>query len=450
MRKTTLTICLLAVSLLLLFAQKEGFAAPPVSYSQQILPVFKAQCLGCHSGATPVSGYSMETRDKLLAGGRRGAAVIPGKGALSNLIRYMTGDLQPKMPPSGAMDGDKIALIRRWIDEGAKVDSEKMPEGMNVTANKKGTSLFSLTSPHANLSAPVTALAYSPDGKMIAVGGYRVVRLIDSLTGTILQSVKGATDQVQCVAWSADGKFLAVAGGVPGAAGEVLIVDCETWKPLLKLEGHSEVVYAVAWKPDGKELATGSLDKTVNIWNAKTGKITRTLKDHAEGIMGVAYSPDGKLLATGSLDRSAKLFDTTSWKRIAALTAHQDGVTRVAFNKAGTILATSGLDRTVRIWLVKSGTFENPERTLYADDAINTCAFSPDSNLLVWGASNRIVKAFNGDGTQQKNELKDAEDCVYCLGIGSDNETVVAGTQDGKLLFWNLKQNKLIRTVSPK
>ena len=62
MRKTTLKISFLATSLLLLFAQKEGLAAPPVSYSRQILPVFKAQCLGCHSGATPVSGYSIDRK----------------------------------------------------------------------------------------------------------------------------------------------------------------------------------------------------------------------------------------------------------------------------------------------------------------------------------------------------------------------------------------------------
>ena len=209
------------------------------------------------------------------------------------------------------------------------------------------------------------------------------------------------------MAWSSDGKFLAAAGGVPGQAGEVVLFDTQAWKPVRTLTGHTEVVYAVAWKPNSRELATGSLDKTACIWDGATGKVTHVIKDHAEGVMGVAYSPDGKMLATGSLDRSAKIFDTSTWKRLAALTAHQDGVTRVAFNQNGTRLATAGLDRTVRVWTIKTGTMENPDRTMGEGDTVNACVFSPDGSLLVWGASNNVVKVFNGDGTQQKREMKE-------------------------------------------
>ena len=424
-----------------------AFAAPPpVSYNRQILPLFKTQCLSCHSGATPPSGYAMETRDKIIAGGRHGAAIVVGKGAESSLVKYMTGENKPKMPPGGAIDLDKIAIIRRWIDEGAKIDSMQMPDGgkREEGKGKSGSSIHSAS----NSPAPVTTLAYSPDGKTLAVGGYRVVRLLDAATGELTKTVTGCADQVQCVAWSSDGKCLAAAGGVPGQAGEVALFDAQTWKPVRTLAGHTEVVYAVAWKPNSRELATGSLDKTACIWDGNTGKITRTLKDHAEGVMGVAYSPDGKLLATGSLDRSAKIFDTSNWKRVAALAAHQDGVTRVAFNQNGTRLATAGLDRTVRVWTIKTGTMENPDRTMGEGDTINACVFSPDGTLLVWGASNNVVKVFNGDGTQQKREMKEAQDWVYSVAVGNDNQTVAAGTQDGKVLFWDVKAGKLLRSVT--
>lgn len=431
-------------------AGKALAAAPsPVSYSRQILPLFKTQCIVCHSGSTPASGYAMDTRDRLVAGGRHGAAIVIGKGAESSLVKYMTGENKPKMPPNGAMDLDKIAIIRRWIDEGAKIDSDKMPVPVNSQSGvKKSGTIGKVNSQAANnLPAPVTALAYSPDGKMLAVGGYRVVRLLDATTGEVTKTVGGAADQVQSVAWSNNGKTLAAAGGAPGQAGEVLLFDTQTWKPLRTLTGHTDVIYAVAWKPNSMELATGSLDKTACIWDGANGKITRTIKDHADGVMGIVYSPDGKMLATASMDRSAKIFDTTSWKRLATLTAHQDGVTRVAFNQNSTRLATAGLDRTVRIWTIKMGGMENPDRTLGEGDIINACVFSPDGSLLVWGASNSIVKVFNGDGTQQKREMKEPQDWVYSVAVGADNQTVAAGTEDGKILFWDVKAGKLLRQV---
>ena len=274
------------------------------------------------------------------------------------------------------------------------------------------------------------------------------MRLLDPKTGALIRTVAGAADQVQALAWSSDARRLAAAGGVPGRSGEVVIFDTETWKPLQTLMGHAEVVYAVAWKPGARELATGSLDKTARIWDADTGKLLRILKDHADAVLGVAYSPNGKLLATASADRTAKLFDTATWKRTDTLNAHQDAVTHVTFNSDGTLLATTGADKQMRVWKVDPGKIENPLRSQGEGDVINTCAFSPDGSLLVWGASNSVVKVFGGDGANQKRELKDAKDWVYAVAIGSDNDTVAAGTQEGKVYLWSAKDGKLRLTVT--
>lgn len=421
-------------------------AAPPVMFSKQVLPLLRSQCFSCHGGANPASGYSLETRERMLAGGRHGAAVQVGKGAQSSLVLYMTGELKPKMPPNGAIDLEKIAVIRRWIDEGAKVDT------MILIAPSAGAKiaapLLKVKANAQNLPAPVTALCYAPDGKRLAAGGYRCVRLLDSLTGAVTKTIPGPSDQVQALAWSSDGKLLAAGGGVPGRAGEVVLFDTATWKPVRTLAEHTEVVYAVAFRPNTHELATGSLDKTARIWNADTGQATHLIKDHAEAVFGVAYSPDGKLLATASGDRSAKLFQTADYKRVASLTAHQDGVTHVAFNQNGTLLATTSADRQIRIWKVEIGKMENPLRQQGENDVINACVFSPDGSLLVSGASNSRVRIFNGDGSNQKQDLKGPEDWVYSVAVGADNQTIAAGTQDGKVLLWDAKMGKLLHTVT--
>jgi WD40 repeat protein len=358
----------------------------------------------------------------------------------------MTGELKPKMPPNGAIDLERIGIIRRWIDEGAKVDSMVLPAS---STGGKGTARTPLAAQPAIVqAAPVTSLAFSPDGTHLAVGGYRAVRLLDPATGAALRTIPGPVDQVQSLAWSSDGKYLAAAGGVPGKSGEILLFDTKGWKAVRTLTGHTEVVYAVAWKPSSMELASGSLDKTVRIWDAASGNVLRILKDHADPVFSVAYSPDGKLFASASGDRTCKLFDTNSWKRTDTLSAHQDAVLHVAFNKDGSLLATVGADKQMKIWKVVPGKIENPLRNQGEGEAINSCAFSPDGSLLVWGASNSMVKLFNGDGSNQRRELKDAKDWVYCVAVRNDNDTVAAGTQEGKVYLWSAKDGKLRLTVT--
>jgi len=259
----------------------------------------------------------------------------------------------------------------------------------------------------------------------------------------LMRTVPGPADQVQALAWSSDGKYLAAAGGVPGKSGEILLVETQTWKPIRALTGHTEVVDEVAWKPGSMELASGSLDKTVRIWDASSGNSLRTLKDHADPVFCVTYSPDGKLLATCSGDRTCKLFDTASWKRTDTLSAHQDAVMHVAFNKDGSLLATVGADKQMKMWKVTPGKIENPLRNQGEGETINSCAFSPDGSLFVWGASNSVVKLFNGDGSSQRRELKDARDWVYCVAVRNDNDTIAAGTQEGKVYLWSAKDGKL-------
>jgi WD40 repeat protein len=230
------------------------------------------------------------------------------------------------------------------------------------------------------------------------------------------------------------------------------MVEVETGKTLQRLSGHTEVVVAVAWRPHSEEIATGSLDKTVRFWNAQTGTLLKTLKDHADAISSVAYSDDGTRFASGSADRSAKVYRAEDGKRMAVLNAHQDGITRVAFRPKTKQLITVGADKTARVWSLEKMPVENPDRVQYEDSIINACAFSPDGSLFAWGAVSDCVRLFNGDASQQKLAFKEPEDWVYAVAIASDNDTLAAGTQDGKIYFWSAKANRRLRTVtlSPK
>ena len=120
-------------------------------------------------------------------------------------------------------------------------------------------------------------------------------------------------------------------------------------------------VRSVAWSPDGNCMASGSNDKTIKVWNTKTGQCQSTLTGHSRRVMSVSWNNDGSKLATGSYDNTVKIWAVGSagtFECQSTLTVDSP-VYSVAFSPDGTKLASGSYDNTVLIWSVGSaGTFE--------------------------------------------------------------------------------------------
>lgn len=460
----SLSACLGGFFLAALASVASSAAPAKVQFSRQVLPLLNRECGSCHRGAAAPGGYSLESAEQLFRGGRHGKAVVPGKSGESTLVRYLTGDLKPQMPPGKPLPLDTVALVRRWIDEGAKVDSmvapvekggimrDAMPmrPGPGMPRKEGAVQRAGIPLPEAvNQPAPVTALAYSRDGRLVAAGGYRAVRLLDPAGGSVLQTLAGPADQVLSVAWSSDGRRLAAAGGVAGAFGEVCLWDVPEagapWGKPRVLKEHADTIFSVAWRPGAPEFATASIDKTVRVWDAAAGTVLRTLKDHVDAVFGLAYSPDGKWMATASADRTVKLYQVESRAKVSSFN-HGDGVTSVIFGPKSDVLVASA-EKQVRVWPVKAGPVENPLRGQGEGEAVTSMAFSADGSAFAWGAINRKVKLFNPDVSGMRREMSDAPDWVYSVALSPDGKQVAAGAADGKAYFWNTGDGKLQQSV---
>ena len=168
--------------------------------------------------------------------------------------------------------------------------------------------------------APLSAVAFSPDGHTVAVGGYREILLWDLNAASfkrIGQNELGGA--VHALAFRKGGAQLAAGEGSPGRSGAVRIFDVATGKTAANFRESKDVIYSLAFSPDGKLLATGGIDPAVRIWNVDQQSVAATLKEARERVLGVAFSSDGSHLATVGADAFARIYETAKWKPLLQL-----------------------------------------------------------------------------------------------------------------------------------
>ena len=307
----------------------------------------------------------------------------------------------------------------------------------------------------------VDAVAFSPDGKLLATGnGDGYVRLWNPATEQAIGAPLPADPQdgVGSVAFSPDGKLLASAGG----DGYVRLWNPATRQaigaPLLADSGGG--VTAVAFSPDGTLLATAGGDGTVRLWNPATrqpaGAPLRAATVRG-GVNAVAFSPDGTLLATAGGDGTVRLWNPATHRQIGRpLTGHAGEITSVAFSPDGKLLASAGGDDgTVRLW--NRATRQPVGSPLPAvtspGHGVGSVAFSPDGKLLASGGDGH-VRLWNTAtrqpvGAPLRAVTSGGHRWVLGLAFSPDGTLLASGGDDGAVRLWNPATRQAPRAPFP-
>ncbi|MBO0778608.1 MAG: WD40 repeat domain-containing protein [Ktedonobacteraceae bacterium] len=216
--------------------------------------------------------------------------------------------------------------------------------------------------------------------------------------------------------------------------------------PLFTYNGHSDRVTTVAWSPNGKRIASGSLDKTVQVWDAKVSKEFQvyTYHGHSGSILTVAWSPDSKRVASGSSDKTIQIWDATTGDHRTILRGHTDRVTTVAWSPDGTLLASGSADGTVRIWDVNSG----QQKYVYRGhtDAVNVVAWSPDGKRIASGSSDKTVQILASATGQRLFVYRGHTNTVSSLSWSPDGKRIASGSWDKSVQVWDASSGAVAYT----
>ncbi len=249
----------------------------------------------------------------------------------------------------------------------------------------------------------VNGVAFSSDGKWLASAagpygrtgaGNGEVKVWHLTTGKHHRDLAGPAVRFVSVAFAAGTSILAAAC----ENGTAYVWNAATGERLAELSGHVRGVHTVAFfPPDGRWLVTGDRDGAIRFWDVHTWKVINMKREHTGTVFSVAFSPNGRLLASGSMDNTIKIWDAFTGSVQVTLRGHGSAVHSVAFSPDGQTLASASWDHTVRLWDVSDEQLKaaRPDRHIAERRRltghlleVNAVVFVGDGNHVISGAGN--------------------------------------------------------------
>ncbi len=428
--------------------------ADEVSFAKDVWPIFRQHCWSCHSGDKPQGALRLDAESHLRKGGENGPIVVPGKPDESSLIEQVSGDkpaMPPKQPPLGEA---KVAILRRWIAAGAKIDS--MP--VDATATVKIPATY-------DYAPSITSVAYHPDGLRVACACRSEVVIVSLVDETPPIRLATGSDLVTFVEFSPDGKLLAAAGGTPAQFGELTVFDVDKKQPIAKRRLSGDTLFRGGFSPDGKQVALGSTEGAVYLVPVDEQAKLRRLELHSDWCVDVAWTVDGTKLITAGRDKTTKVASVESGELLRTIDTALERINAVVADanlavSAGLARGMTGYTLNVALQNVEVTGSGNGARPVSRRDQYVRAFEAPPGEVLdlavsgdrkVLAAAGRFgdIRIFTLADQRRTGAVAGVAQPVFAIALNRDGTQLVVGGKSGKLDVYELPAGKLLKSLAP-
>lgn len=423
-------------------------AEPKVSFHRDVRPILQRHCSGCHSSALRAGRLSVVTFAALKSGGAGGPGFIPARPEDSPLFKFVSGK-SPTMPKDAPpLKPREVETLRQWIVQGGH-DDTPLPRDP-----------ISQERPPVYTSPPVvSAVAYSPDGELLAVSGYREVLLHKADGSGLAARLVGRSQRVESLAFSPDGKLLAAVGGNPCLFGELQIWDLAARKLVKSVEVGYDVLYGVSFAPNGKLVAFGGAEKSAYLYSVPEGEQLIKFDGHSDWVFGTTFSKDSKNFISTSRDKAIKLVEIATKNFVDDINyqVYKGGYYAVARNPVADEVAVGGEEGLARYYTVykqKARTMNREDHNLLRvfeklDGPVFALAFSPDGSMLAMAGRSAEIRVFKTAEASLVTKLKGHRGSIHTLAWHPRGAQLAAAGFDGTVRLYAMPSGELTKEFVP-
>jgi WD40 repeat protein len=430
----------LMTSAILIWGAASVCPAEAPSFMREIRPILHRSCAGCHHPGKMKGELDLTTYGGLIQGGETGPAVAAGKPEESLVITMVSGP-EPAMPMKGEpLTAEEIALFEQWIRAGAADDtpaeSEKEPR-----------------KPPVYFTAPaVPALAWSPDGSLLAAAAYHEIVLHQTDGSGMAARLVGESPRIEALAFSADGAWLVACGGAPARFGEVQVWDAAGRALKASYRVGADALYGLSLSPDATHAAFGCADNTVRMIRLSDGEEVLRFENHTDWVLATVFTVDGRRLVSGSRDQAMKIINLANGQFIDDINNPLEPV--LCFSRhpeRDEIVYGGGLGH-ARIYRIS----DNQQRTNERNDTnlvltferqpgpVTAIAWSPDGKSVALGNTAGEVRVYDAEEGKRVAAFDDHVGAVFTLQWRPDGTQLATSGFDGAVRVYDVASGEMV------
>ncbi|MFO0918070.1 MAG: c-type cytochrome domain-containing protein [Planctomycetaceae bacterium] len=426
----------------------------PVSYYRQIRPILQRHCSGCHQPAKAGGNLLLTGFAEFQKGGENGPGFVATKPAESLIVQYISGE-KPEMPlNSEPLKPEQVALISKWIEQGAQDDSPASARDDISPSN-----------PPVYRAPPViTSLAYSPESRQLAVTGYHEILLHHADGSGLIARLVGRAPKITSLSFAPNGQFLAATGGAPALFGELQIWDAAKHELLRSATISFDTLFGISISDDSQLVAFGSFDNKARVVQSSDLKPVSQMDAHSDMVFATTFSLKNDHLISVSRDMSMKLTEIKTSQFIDNITSITPGALKGGLMaiqrhpKEEQVLAggSDGEPKLYKIFRTQArqiGDDFNKIRGFQAlPGRIFSLQFNADGSQFVVGASNATsgsARIYQTDDGKLLHELNGHPGGVFAVAFRPDGKQVATGGMDGEVRLFDVSTGALVKQFLP-